>query len=266
MRKSIGLLDYVEDWKLNILRREEIKEYIKRKKAVSLKELSSAFPAVSVMTIHRDLDYLAKHGVISRIRGGAKYLETSEKQETQSDLGDISHKPEKDIVAQKAVQFVKEGSAIYLDAGTTMLELAKIIPDMYINVVTNGPNIALEIAEKIRPTINLCGGVLNRKNLSTSGLSAMDMLSKINIDVAFISASGYSVEGGFTCGFEEQVTLRHLLIEKARSVIILMDSTKIGKMLPYTFAKMEDINYLITDKPTTQDILDDARKNNVVVL
>lgn len=129
-----------------------------------------------------------------------------------------------------------------------MMELAKIIPDMYLNVVTNGPDIALAIAEKMRPAITLCGGVLNRKNLAVFGYSALEMLSKINIDVAFISASGYSEECGFTCGFEEQVKLRRLLIEKARSVIILMDSTKFGRMLPYTFAKMEDVNFLVTDQ------------------
>lgn len=251
---------------MNILRREEIKAFIKKKKVVSLKELSNNFSNVSVMTIHRDLDFLSDQGFIARIRGGAKYLDCVEHANLSTEQDDISHKPEKDIVAQKAVQFVKEGSAIYLDCGTTMLELAKIIPDMYVNVVTNGPNIALEIAEKMRPTINLCGGVLNRKNLSTSGFSALEMLSKVNIDVAFISASGYSNEGGFTCGFEEQASLRRLLIEKARCVIILIDSTKIGKMLPYTFAQMQDVDYLITDDPAFDNLIEAASKYNVSVL
>ena len=250
---------------MNILRREEIREYIKKKKIVSLKDLSQTFTGVSVMTIHRDLDYLAEQGCIARIRGGARYLDTADRAEG-AEGADIAHKSEKDIVAQKAVGFVKEGSAIFLDSGTTMLELAKIIPDMYLNVVTNGPNIALEIAQKMRPSVNLCGGVLNRRNLSTSGAWAMEVLSKINIDVAFISASGFSSEGGFTCGFEEQAALRRLLIEKARSVIILLDSTKIGKMLPYTFAQMSDVNYLITDKPASQEILDAASQHHVTVL
>lgn len=251
---------------MNILRREKMKDFIKKKGIVSLKELSGVFSGVSLMTIHRDLDFLAKEGFISRIRGGAKYIESHEKSDAALELTDISNKPQKDIVAQKAVEFVKEGSSIFLDGGTTMLELAKIIPDLYINVMTNGPNIALEIAEKTKPSIVLCGGVLNRKNLSIFGYYTTDMLSKVNIDIAFIAASGYSQEGGFTCGFEEQAKLRRLLIEKARSVIILMDSTKFGKMLPYTFAKMEDVNYLITDKAPSSELLEAAAKNNVTVL
>lgn len=250
---------------MNILRREKIREFIKKRGIVSLKELSAEFSGVSVMTIHRDLDYLASQGMILRIRGGAKYIDDVDKRDGSEGL-DISNKPQKDIVAQKAVDFVREGSSIFLDGGTTILELAKIIPDIYINVMTNGPNIALEIANKMRPAITLCGGVLNRKNLATFGFSAMDMLSRINIDVAFISASGYSVEGGFTCGFEEQAQLRRLLIEKARSVIILMDSTKIGKMLPYTFAQMSDVNFLITDNTSSPELMDAALKNNVTVL
>ena len=249
---------------MNIFRREKIKEYIKKKRVVSLKELSGEFSGVSVMTIHRDLDFLAKQGVIIRIRGGAKYVDAADRLDVEGQ--DICNKPEKDIVAQKAVDFVREGSSIFLDGGTTMLELAKIIPDMYINVMTNVPYIALAIADKMRPAVTLCGGQLNRKNLSVFGYSAEEMLSKINIDVAFISASGYSAEGGFTCGFEEQSKLRRLLIEKARSVIILMDSSKFGKMLPYTFAKMEDVNYLMTDKTPSQKLLDDAALNSVTVL
>mgnify|MGYP001147043815 CR=1 FL=1 len=180
---------------MNILRREKLKEFIRQKQVVSLKQLTQEFNDVSVMTLHRDLDFLAKEGFILRIRGGAKYLETEPKGEG-IEVQDISNKSQKDIVAQKAVRFVKEGSSIFLDGGTTMLELAKIIPDMYINVTTNGPNIALEIAEKMRPAVTLCGGVLNHKNLSLFGYSALDMISRLNVDVAFISASGYSEEAG----------------------------------------------------------------------
>ncbi len=251
--------------KLNTLRREKIKEFIKHKQIVSLKELSGEFSDVSVMTLHRDLDFLAKEGVILRIRGGAKYLEPMDRVQNE-ESADVCNKSQKDIVAQKAVGFIREGSSIFLDGGTTMMELAKIIPDMYLNVVTNGPDIALAIAEKMRPAITLCGGVLNRKNLAVFGYSALEMLSKINIDVAFISASGYSEECGFTCGFEEQVKLRRLLIEKARSVIILMDSTKFGRMLPYTFAKMEDVNFLVTDQTPSQEMLELAQKYNVTIL
>ena len=246
---------------MNILRRENMKDFIRQHGIVSLKELSAAFPDVSVMTLHRDLSYLAGEGEIQRIRGGAKFIG-----EVGASEGDIPNKSAKDIIARKAVDFVREGSAIYIDCGTTMMELARIIPDMYSNGVTCGANVALEVAKKTRPTINLSGGVLNRNNLSTTGNFAEIILSQINIDVAFVSASGFSVEGGFTCGVESQASFRRLLIEKARSVIVLMDSSKVGRMLPFTFSGMKDINYLISDKPLPQNILDLAKEHNVEVL
>ena len=86
------------------------------------------------------------------------------------------------------------------------------------------------------------------------------------MDVAFISASGYSREGGFTCGYEEQAKRRRLLIEQARCVIILMDSSKVGKMLPYTFAKMEDVDYLVTDQAGVPQLSEDARHSRVSIL
>ena len=246
---------------MNVLRRENMKEFIRQHGIVSLKDLSTAFPDVSVMTLHRDLSYLADEGEIQRIRGGAKFIG-----EVGASEGDIPNKSAKDVIARKAVDFVREGSAIYIDCGTTMMELARIIPDMYINVVTCGANVALEVAKKTRPTVNLCGGVLNRNNLSTTGNFAEIILSQINIDVAFVSASGFSVEGGFTCGFETQASFRRLLIEKARSVIILMDSSKVGRMLPFTFCGMKDIDYIISDKALPQNILDLAKNYNVQVL
>ena len=105
-----------------------------------------------------------------------------------------------------------------------------------------------------------------QKASSVFGYSALEMLSKLNVDVAFISASGYSREGGFTCGYEEQAKLRRLLIEKARCVIILMDSSKVGKMLPYTFAKMEDVDYLVTDQAGVPQLSEDARHSRVSIL
>ena len=95
---------------MNILRREKLKEFIRQKQVVSLKQLTQEFNDVSVMTLHRDLDYLAKEGFILRIRGGAKYLETEPKGEG-IEVQDISNKSQKDIVAQKAVRFVKEGAS-----------------------------------------------------------------------------------------------------------------------------------------------------------
>jgi len=225
---------------INNLRRDEIKKYIENKGIVTIKELSSLFSSVSLMTIHRDLDTLEQEGCIIRVRGGAKYIGGSSDHEPAYELRATKNKKAKEIIAQKAVKLLSGGRAVFLDAGSTMMELAMVIPDIPASIVTNGPNIAMELAKRQNVTVNLCGGTLNRTNMILTGSAAIEMLSRINIDIAFIVASGYSAEGGFTCGKEAEAFVKHEVIRKARTVAMLLDNSKIGAMLPFTFANMED--------------------------
>lgn len=251
---------------MNSLRREEIKRYIERKGIVSLKELAVVFSSVSLMTIHRDLDFLEDEGTIIRMRGGAKYVGEYGAREMAFDQRAIENKEAKEIIAKKAASFVKTGSSIFLDAGTTMLALAREVPDVNVSVLTSAPNIAMEVAKKPNPTISLVGGTLNRTNMTLSGSSATDMISKVNVDVAFLVASGYSSEGGFTCGREGEAEVKMAIVKKARTTIMLMDRSKLDKMLPFTFAELSDINYFITDGPLPDGLVQAAKKAEVKLL
>ena len=101
---------------MNSLRREEIKRYIERKGIVSLKELAVVFSSVSLMTIHRDLDFLEDEGTIIRMRGGATYVGEYGAREMAFDQRAIENKEAKESIAKKAASFVKTGSSIFLDA------------------------------------------------------------------------------------------------------------------------------------------------------
>lgn len=251
---------------MNSIRREEIKKFIEKNSIVSLKELAAEFSNVSVMTIHRDLDALEDEGVIVRVRGGAKIAHESQEKEPAFEMREDVNREAKEIIAKKAVDFIKSGSAVFLDAGTTTMALAKAIPDINVSVVTSGPNIALEVSNKTNPIVSVCGGTLNRSNLTLSGSSAIEMLSKINIDVAFLVASGYSHEGGFTCGRESEAYVKRTVANKARTVILLMDTSKVNKMLPFTFADLSDIDFIISDNPLPKDIVMAADKAGVSIL
>ena len=80
------------------------------------------------------------------------------------------------------------------------MALAQTIPDMDLNIFTTGPGIALELGKLSIPTIHMCGGTLNRFNQAVSGQSTLQMLEQINIATAFLGVSGYTEDGGFTCG------------------------------------------------------------------
>ncbi|MCL2068688.1 MAG: DeoR/GlpR family DNA-binding transcription regulator [Oscillospiraceae bacterium] len=231
---------------MNTIRREKIRQYVDEHGVATLPQLCVLCPGVSLMTIHRDLSHLEGQGLLVKIRGGARCV-SDHSGEPAFAARDIVNRTAKQIIAGKALQFLQGHASVFIDAGTTMMAFARQVPDMQANVVTTGPNIALELAGRPSLAISLCGGMLNKSNLTLSGDAAVESLSHINIDIAFIAAAGYSKGAGFTCGMESEARIKRLVIQKARTRIMMMDSSKLEKLLPYTFADIRDFDRIITD-------------------
>ena len=238
-------------------RRQLIAELIQSQPFISLKELEEKFPDVTGMTLRRDIEYFEKQGELIKVRGGARSMKFIT---STSDDGYAEREKEnynsKVAIATKALMFVEKGRSYFLDSGTTIMRLAENIPDEHMTITTPGPNIALELAKKQHPIINLVGGIVNRESISVTGSMAIDFLSDINIDIAFIAPSGYSQNNGFSCGNYAESELKNFIVKKARTVIMLMDTSKLDKNLPYTFCRLSDIDILITDKPIPVSFLD----------
>ena len=92
------------------------------------------------------------------------------------------------------------------------------------------------------------------------------MLENINIDLAFIGVSGCSVDAGFTCGTESDMLVKRMVIQKARTSVLMCSREKLSCLMPYTFATFRDVDYLISDKPVPAHIADAARDAGVQVL
>lgn len=251
---------------MNQIRRETIRDYILQRRAVTVKEISELIPDVSQMTIHRDLEKLEQEGEIVRVRGGALAAKTHTMSESKLETRMQSNVSQKRLMAQKALTLIEPESYILLDAGTTNLILAQMMPDIEVNIFTTAPNIALELSRLYKPVIHMCGGTLNRFNQAVSGPSTLSMLSEINIATAFIGVSGYTTESGFSCGKEEERQVKRLLLKKAKQKIVLMDSSKVGGIFPYKIGDMNEIDYLITDDELPREIREIAENNGVCVL
>ena len=232
---------------MNQIRLDKMKAYIEQKKVVTIKELLALFPEVSLMTVHRDLDALTEAGEVVKFRGGAKSVRHSGDPEFNVRIGE--NNSGKLAIAQKAMELLQPHSSVFLDASTTNLMLARSLPDMNLNIITTGPSIALELCRLHNPVVTLCCGTINRKNLALSGQNTLEMLEKINIDMAFIGVSGCSVEAGFTCGTESDMLVKRLVIQKARTSVVMCSHDKLKCLMPYTFATLPDVDYLVSDKP-----------------
>ena len=246
------------------IRHERMREFIEKENVVTIRQLQELFPDVSLMTVHRDLDILERNGFIVKFRGGAKSVRLNGDPEFNVRMRE--NNAGKTAMAQKALRLIQPHTSIFLDASTSNLALAKILPDISLHIFTTGPSIALELCRLHNPVVSLCCGTMNRKNLALSGQNTLQMLEGINIDLAFVGVSGCSVDAGFTCGTEGDMLVKRLVIKKARTSVAMCGQEKFTCLMPYTFAAISDVDYIISDETMPEAVVRAAMDANVTVL
>lgn len=247
-------------------RRERIRLLLEKQEIVTIKELEKEFPDVSSMTIRRDLESLESMGQAIRIRGGARAVRHFPgSAEAVYAMRAVENPEGKAKIARLAVEYIETGRSVYFDAGTTVMALAKITPDLNLSILTSAPNVALELVQRYNPTVNLIGGVLSRTNLALSGVQSFEMVKNFNIDIAFVVPSAFSIESGFSCGNQGECELKRAIIRKARRRILLIDSGKFDKNLPFTFAKLSEVDLVLTDREPDGKFLEEFEKRGVAL-
>ncbi len=246
---------------------EEIAELLDKRGKLTLEQLDDFFPNVSQMTLRRDLFQLEQAGRIIRVRGGAMSVKEVQKVSGEPYAKKTAiHTDEKIEIAQKAASLIEENTSLFMDGGTTALYLAKEMPDLTIHVFTNGLAVASELAQKKNVNVTMVGGQVMKENLSTASPVAKAYFENTNFELAIISASAFTPENGFSCGSQIEADLLKHTREKAKSLYMMLDSSKIGKTMPYTFARLEDIDVLITDDNFPTDLKKLFAQKNIVVM
>lgn len=228
-------------------RREKIGILLSEKNFVSLAELCEMFPEVSDMTLRRDIEYFERTGAAIKVRGGARSVKfigdaTEESISSRMKL----RTEEKTRIAKAAAAYLEAGRSIFVDSGSTVERLAKFLPPEKLNITTTSPTVAVELC-RAGAAVNIVGGRVDRDSFSVSGMHALKFIAEMNIDIAFLSPSGMSLDGNFTCGNYSECNIKSEVAKKARLVIMLMDASKTDKVLPFTFCTMKDVNVLICD-------------------
>jgi len=247
-------------------RREQIRSMLQTKAYVTFKELSELFPDVSEMTIRRDIEHLEREHVAIRVRGGARSMRFITNQVDDSITSRQQKNVEsKEAIVEKAAKYLEPGRSIFLDSGSTLQKIVKYIPNERFSFTTTDPSLALGLCKIGLPMVNLVGGRLDGNNQTVTGIHAMRFLGDINIDIAFLSPSGFSARSGFTVGNYSEGEIKRIVVSKARLVVMLMDESKFDKSLPYTFADAADADIIITNRPLPADMNGIIEKNNITV-
>ena len=246
---------------------EEISEMLDKRGKMTLEQLEEVFPNVSQMTLRRDLFQLEEDGRIIRIRGGAMSVKEVQKVSGEAYTKKTTINTDaKIVIAQKAAALIDEGTCVFLDGGTTAMYLSKEMPDIKCTVFTNGIAVAMELAHKKNINITVVGGQLMKDNLSTSSPASKDYFDLTNFEIAIVSATAFTPEQGFSCNSQIESDLLKSVFKKARQVYMMLDSSKIGKINPYTFAHMEDVDVLITDDHFPKECKELFESKNIVVM
>ncbi len=246
---------------------EEIADLLDKRGKLTLEQLDDFFPDVSQMTLRRDLFQLEQQGRIIRVRGGAMSVKEVQKVSGEPYAKKQAiHTDEKIKIAQKAASLIEENSSLFVDGGTTAMYLAKEMPDLNIHVFTNGLAVAIELAQKKNLNVTVIGGQVLKDNLSTASPVARAYFDNTNFELAVMSASAFTPENGFSCGSQIEADLLKMVRSKAKAMYMMLDSSKIGKIMPYTFAHLEDIDVLITDENFPAELKELFTQQNIVVM
>lgn len=202
---------------------------------------------VTPETVRRDLTALERHGLVRRVHGGAIPVERLGFEPGIADREGVLS-GEKERIAKAALDELPDGGAIILDAGTTTVRLAELLPsDRELTVVTHALPVATVLATRQGMTLHLVGGTVRGRTLAAVGTWALRDLSDIHADVAFLGTNGISVEHGLTTPDLAEAAVKRALVAAARRTVVLADHTKVGRADFVHVAPIGAVDTLITD-------------------
>ncbi|MFL6119055.1 DeoR/GlpR family DNA-binding transcription regulator [Actinophytocola sp.] len=228
--------------------------------------------SVSAATIRRDLDHLADQQLLTRTRGGA--VPNNVAYDLPLRYRTARHASEKERIGRAAAAAVARGSVVGLNGGTTTTEVARalaLLPELNgvdeptVTVVTNALNIAAELAVRPHVKIVLTGGVARPASFELSGPLATHILEEITMDVVFLGVDAVDPVHGAYAHHEGEASINHLMAQRARRVVVVADSSKLGL---YAFARIcppPAIDALITDHAAPADVVSAFEAEGVTV-
>jgi DeoR/GlpR family transcriptional regulator of sugar metabolism len=159
---------------------------------------------------------------------------------------------------------VNDGDSILLDASSTAYYFAKALSERRrLRVMTNGFEVARELAQNTTNSVILIGGIVNNESSSVTGLLSEHIIEELHIQKAFLSCSGFSLERGMTEVLLAEAQLKQKVIESSQQLFALVDASKFGKEDLTSFARPEKIDRLFTDQRLSSDWAERLRQAGI---
>ena len=228
-------------------RQYAILEYIYEKKEATVNELSEKFH-VSKVTIRKDLVELESKGKIKKNHGGAIPAENIMLNENPYYKKNMTAINEKRKIGALASKLIQDKQIVIIDNGSTTNEIASFLSDKEIVVVTNDIRIANKLSGYTSMNIVICGGYIKTPGYAVFGSMAEDLFKHTLADICFLSVDSLDINDGLSYNFLDSISVKKQMIKNSNKVIVLCDSSKIGKKSFAKLCDVEKIDILITDK------------------
>jgi DeoR/GlpR family transcriptional regulator of sugar metabolism len=255
----------INDSYLKVERQDHIQELVNDRGRVTVQELSDLF-RVSEATIRRDLEELDSQGQLRRTHGGAVRAEQAPKEPPM--MQRIGDRPEeKERIGRAAVQMIKNGETIFLGSGTTVIEIARHLPqDIRLTVITNSLPVINELATHPGIELIVIGGMLRQSELSMVGHVAEQAIKEFRADRAFLGMYAIDADCGFTNDYPPEILTDRAILGIARQIVILADHSKFGRVSSMLVAPATAAQVIITDQGTPVDMIDELRERGLQVI
>ncbi len=244
---------------MKLKRLQCLEEYILSHEVCSYDELCEEF-GVSMSTIRRDVDTLAKKDIFTKTHAGIVANEGVElpEKKMEYDYG-------KDRIAKAAADLVKDNDIITLGSGSTVAHMIRHLGKLRnVTIITNNLRV-LEGSKKLDSAVVSIGGNLDRTTMSFVGARSIRQIRDLNCDKVFISCNGV-ILNSISNVSEVEADIKRAAMSISKEVILLVDSSKFDVMSLYSFADWEDIDTVITDKQPSEEFLQRFKEANVKVI
>lgn len=234
---------------------------LSERRVLSIAEIADILH-VSQMTVRRDIRALEDQGRALSVAGGVQLPERLSSEPSHLAKRVMAHN-QKAAIGRFAASLVKPGNVIYLDAGTTILELAKhltTIPNL--TVVTNDFVIAGYLSQESQCRLFHTGGEVERENQSCVGATAAVAVRHFNFDLAFISTSSFASRG-ISTPQENKIPVKQAVVESSARRVLVTDSSKYGRVGTFNAIPLDVLNMVITDSALPQNAQDTIKERGI---
>ena len=233
-------------------RRERVKQILKARHSVRVEDLREEL-GVSTATIRRDLHELEEEGELRRVHGGAVALDRSPI-EARFEAKAAKNPAQKQRIAERAAAMIEPDAKIYLDAGSTCLELAKLLaPRTDITVVTNSLPAINELAGA-GPRLIVIGGELRPLSQALVGPLSTKVLDELYLDQAFVGTFSLSLDAGLTTTDPAEAFTKEHVLARTREAVLLVDGSKLGTRSFARAGRLDQIDVVITDAGLDEEV------------